>query len=388
MIAKKEVKALFDKTFGEKECRYFYSPGRVEIMGNHTDHNHGQALTAAIDRGITAAVAKNNEGCIQIASEGYRPITFYTDELVAKTEEKGTTMALAKGVLRCLKDKGYEIGGFQAALKSDIQAGSGLSSSASLSCLIAKIIDCLYGDGEMDPGDAAEAGRFAENVYFGKSSGLLDQTAIAYGGVNHIDFADNPPTVNGHSFDCPFACVLINTGSSHEGLDDLYASIPGAMKRVANELLGVDYLGQVSREEYLRLVPTPKKEVSEYDKLKATHFYEECRRVYDTTKALMENDPVSFLTAIRESQFSMTSLLMNTMVPGQYEHSPQQCVDIGAKFNPRGAMRMNGGGFAGSVLAYVPKEEVERFIYDMSSYYGQNNVYPISWFKQGPVELK
>ena len=387
MINQKEVKELFVATFGEGAVRNFYSPGRVEIMGNHTDHNHGVALTTAIDRGISACVKANQDGCIQIASAGYRPLTFYIDELDFNPEEKGTTLALAKGVCRGMKDRGFKLGGFQAALKSDIQGGSGLSSSASLECLLIKILDVLYNDGKMDPGVMAAIGKFAENEYFGKSCGLLDQTAIAYGGVNYIDFHQDPPAVKTHKFEPPFVSVLINTGSSHEGLDDLYAAIPAGMKEVANKLLGVDYLGQVSKEQYLHLACQPINGISEFSKLKANHFYDECDRVDQAAKALYEKTPESFLTAVRGSQFSMTALLQNTMVPGQYQHSPQQCVDIGNRFNPNGAMRMNGGGFAGSVLAYVRPEEEESFIKAMASYYGEANVYRINWFNAGPIEF-
>ena len=388
MIDAKQTKKAFKAAFGGGKTRDFFSPGRIEVVGNHTDHNHGLAVGACIDRGITASVRKNGDGCIQISSVGYKPFTFYTDELKYKESEKGTTMALAKGVLRGLKERGYKIGGFQAALMSDIQPGSGLSSSACLECLIAKIIDVLYNDGDIYPKIIAEIGQYAENVYFGKPCGLLDQTAIAFGGVNLLDFgAENGIDVTPLAYRFPLKSVLINTGSSHEGLDALYARIPADMHLVAENMLGVEYLGEASEEEWMQVVSTGNLSVPESAKLTAQHFFDENKRCKTVVKALNERDSLSFLQAIRESQLSMSTFLHNTMVPGKYTHSPQQAIDLATPFVGQGAVRMMGGGFAGSVLAYVYPSDLEKFKEAMISYYGPNNVYEISFWDKGPAEI-
>ena len=389
MIDAKKAKAAFKKAYGSSGARVFFSPGRVEILGNHTDHNHGQAIASCIDRGITAAVKKNDDGCIQIASVGFRPFTFYVDELQKKEEEKGSTLALAKGVCRAMKDKGYKLGGFQAALVSDIQAGSGLSSSAAIECLVAKILDVLYNDGEMDPGEMAAIGKFAENDYFGKACGLLDQSAIAYGGVNLLDFdTPNGVEVTPLQYKLPLHCFLVNTGSSHEGLDALYKRIPDSMYHVAQNLLGVEVLGDSSKEEFMKAICVGNMGVSESEKLVAQHFYDECERVANGAKALRENDALTFLQALRESQTSMACFLHNTMVPGIYEQSPQQAVDIATPELGAGAARMSGGGFAGSVLCYCYATEVSGFYNRMASLYGEANVYEIAFLDHGPIELK
>ena len=389
MIEIKESKKAFKEAFKTGANRFFFSPGRVEIIGNHTDHNLGQAIAACLDRGITAAVKKNNDDCIQITSVGYRPFTFYTDELEYDESEKGSTLALAKGVLRAMKDRGFKIGGFQAALMSDIQPGSGLSSSASIECLIAKIEDDLYNGGKMEPGVMAEICRYAENTYFGKPCGLLDQSAIAFGGINLLDFSSGSGVkCTPLKYEMQLRCVLVNTGSSHQGLDHLYAAIPQAMRHVATNLLGVNYLGQATAEQFMRSVSVPNLSVAEGAKLMAQHFYDECERVKAVQKALEINDTFTFLQKIRESQVSMAGFLHNTMIPGQYTHSPQQAVDLADKFAGKGAARMSGGGFAGSVLCYVYNSDIGKFIRALGSYYGIENVYEIKFLDHGPKEIK
>lgn len=389
MIAAKKAKTAFKKAFSRNPARVFFSPGRVEILGNHTDHNHGLAIASCIDRGITAAVRKNDDGCIQIASVGFRPFTFYVDELKLVEAEKGSSLALAKGVCRAMKDRGYQIGGFQAALISDIQAGSGLSSSAAIECLIAKILDVLYNDGNMDPAEMAAIGKYAENEYFGKACGLLDQSAIAYGGVNLLDF-DSPKGVEVRplQYHLPLHCFLINTGSSHAGLDALYKAIPDGMFKVAKDMLGVDYLRDSSKEDFMKAMSVGNLAVKEGDKLMAQHFYDECERVEAGAKALETNDSLSFLQALRESQISMATYLHNTMVPGKYMQSPQQAVDLATPFLKEGAARMSGGGFAGSVLCYCYPTNAPAFYKAISSYYGVENVYEIAFLDHGPVEIE
>ncbi len=388
MIGKEKVAAAYKAAFGKGKIRYFFSPGRVEILGNHTDHNHGIAIASCIDRGITAAVEKNDDGAIQIASVGFKPFTFYTDELKYNPAEKGSTLALAKGVARAMKDAGYKIGGFRAALVSDIQAGSGLSSSAAFECLIAKILDVLYNEGKMEPGEMAKIGKFAENEYFGKACGLLDQSAIAFGGGNLLDFdSPNGVDVTPLQYHLPLHCFLINTGSSHEGLDALYKAIPDGMRNVAQNLLGVDYLADASKEDFFQAISRGNLAVKESDKLIAQHFYDECDRVRMGQKALNENDTLSFIRALAESQVSMATLLHNTMVPGQYNRSPQQAVDLATPHLHEGAARMSGGGFAGSVLCYCYAKDVEEFSHSMSAFYGQDNVYEIAFLDHGPEEF-
>ena len=388
MVLAEEAKKLYEKSFGKHRTRIFYSHGRLELLGNHTDHQGGVCLVAGADLGITAAVTKNSDGAIRFVSEGFAPFMFHLDELKLRKGEVGTTIALVKGVLTGMKAEGFRIGGFTAALRSDLPAGAGLSSSAAVEALICRIVDDLYNDSDMDPMEMAKISQFAENHFFGKPCGLLDQIGVCYGGVNYLDFKDPENiVVESIPYTLTLRPVLIKTGGSHAGLTHLYAAIPADMKTVAQNLLGVERLGDSEMKEFLMRVSVPCPGVSERAKLRAQHFFDECKRVEEARKALNEKDSGTFLQDIRYSQESSRALLCNTMVPGQYERSPQQAVDLANRIIGKGAVRIMGGGFAGSVLAFVYPTELDEFVRALSRLYGKKNVLPLSFEQGGPREI-
>ncbi len=375
MILADEVRSLYKEEFGKGKTRLFFAHGRVEVIGNHTDHQGGVCLVGGVDLGITAAVAPNKDEAVRIVSKGYAPFLFHLDELKLKKSEVGTTIAITKGILAKLKELGYKIGGFTAAICSDLPAGSGLSSSAAIEALIAQIINVFYNGGKIDALTMAKVGQYAENVYFGKPCGLLDQIGVCFGGLHYLDFKD-PENIEITPVDykLPMRMVLVNTGGSHAGLTEYYASIPADMFSVAHNLMGIEKLGDSDLHTYLRYVCQPCSAVSERAKLRAQHFYDECQRVKDAKKAVEDHNCDAFLEKIRLSQLSSQSMLCNTFAPGHYEGSPQQAVDLANRIIGHGACRIVGGGFAGSILCFVYPEDEEEFKKNMASYYGKANV--------------
>ena len=384
-----EAKDLYKEAFGKaRGVEGFFSHGRLELLGNHTDHNGGLCLVAAASLGITAAVKPNKDDCIRIASKGYRPFSFYLDELKLREGEEGTSIALTKGVLSIMKECGFNIGGFSAAMVSDIAAGSGVSSSAAFSILIAELENEYYNDGEIDSMTLSRIAKAAENEYFGKPSGMLDQIGSSFGGVNYLDFSGDLPTVEPVKWTLPIDLVLINTGSSHADLTPLYASIREDMACVARNMFRAERLCEASRDEFLKAVPHHYEAISENAKMRAQHFYDENERVKAARKALEEQDEISFLNCVRQGQLSQQIMLRNTMVPGVYERSPQQCVDLASKFIGKGAARAMGGGFGGSVLCFVYPDEKKAFMEAMASYYGAENVIPLTIPTSGPSRIE
>ena len=389
MVLGNEARNLYKSSFGGGRTRIFYSHGRLEIIGNHTDHQGGVCLVAGCDLGITAAVAPNKDGAIRIVSEGYSPFLFHLDELALKKGERGTSIAILKGVLARMTALGYKLGGFSAALKSDLLAGSGLSSSAALEALVVKIVDSLYNKDDIDPLEAAKIGQYAENAYFGKPCGLLDQIGVCFGGLQYLDFADeNDVKVEPLDYKLLLRPILINTGSSHANLTPLYAAIPNDMKSVAVNLLGVEKLSQSDRKDFMLAASKPCPAVSERAKLRAQHYYDECIRVEEAKKAIRENDTGTFLEEIRASQDSSQTLLANTMVAGSYHHSPQEAVDLARRLIGHGQARIMGGGFAGSILCFVYPADEKEFVKNMARYYGEENVKPLSFLQGGAQEIR
>lgn len=389
MILANEAKKLYQEKFGREKTRVFFSHGRLEILGNHTDHQGGVCIVAGTDLGITAAVRKNDDGCVRVASEGYAPFMFYLDELKLKKGEVGTTISLFKGVMSKMKELGYRIGGFSCALKSDLPAGSGLSSSAAVEALICKIVDCLFNEGKMGPMEMAKVSQYAENVFFGKPCGLLDQIGVCYGGLDYINFGDEKNVVvEPLDYKLTLRPVLVNTGGTHANLTHLYASIPEDMHSVAVNLLGVEKLSESNIREFFARVSVPCLAVSERAKLRAQHYFDECLRVEEAKKAIKDNDGAKFIQDIRLSQESSRSLLCNTFVAGQYEHSPQQGVDVANQIIGHGGARIMGGGFAGSIICFVYPEDLDEFVGYMAKYYGKENVLPLSFAKGGPREVE
>ncbi len=388
MILDSKSSDLFFHTYGDDPERVYFSHGRLELLGNHTDHNHGLCLVGGVDMGITASVKKSEGKTIMILSEGYPTFEVDLDHLEIDKKEYGTSKAIVKGVCFRLKELGYAIGGFQAACASDIFPGAGVSSSAAYESLIIEILNDLYNEGKITPLEMAKIGQYAENVYFGKPSGLLDQVGSSFGGVCYIDFkSTQSPIVESLPYDFPFRVVLVNSGGSHAKLTPLYASIPNDMYAVAANMFGKKVLREVPQEEFMRKIGTPCPGVSEIAKLRAQHFYDENARVLKARQAIINHDQNSFLLSVSESGDSSRDFLHNTMVPGQYEHSPQQAVDIARRYIGKGAVRIMGGGFAGSIIAFVYPTDFDAFMAEMIGHYGKKNVKEVKILSGGPRRI-
>lgn len=369
-----KAEELFEKTYGEKGERKILSYGRLEIIGNHTDHQGGKCLVAGCSLGIKAMV-KAKEGKVSVISEGYPPFSFSLDDIEMKEKEKGTSIGLTRGVISALKQKGYKVGGFALACNSDIFAGAGVSSSAAYELLIAETINALYNEGKIPLIEKAKAGQYAENVYFGKASGLLDQTGSSFGNIAYIDLKDKENVVV-TPIKWPFDklhIVLVNPGASHAGLSDEYSSMPLEMKSIAKDYFGKEILSEVPESDFLSIA-FKEKFPNERARLRALHYYEEQSRVERAAKAIEENNLLAFLECERATQLSQTYLLQNTMVPGEYEGSPLEAVHIAKRYLHNGASRVMGGGLVGSTINFVPEEELEGFLEGMKKHYKEENI--------------
>lgn len=386
MIQKEKAMALFSQTFGEGKPFCVFSHGRLEIVGNHTDHNHGLCLVGSCDLGITAAVEPRLDGIVCIKSEGFKVFSFSIHDLTHSKKEEGTSLGIVKGILFRMKELGFAIQGFNAALSSDIVSGSGVSSSACFESLIVKIEDHLCNNDSVPPLTMAKIGQFAENVYFGKPSGLLDQVGTSYGGVAFLDFGDmDNVIVDPMKFDLPLDVTLVQTPSSHANLTPLYASIPSDMKSVARIVFGKEVLRDVDARQFAQKIAQPCEGVSERAKLRAQHFFDENARVLTAKEAILHHQTEAFLDAIRGSEASSETLLANTMPPGIYQNSPQQAIDYAKTAIQGGACRIMGGGFAGSILCFTLKEQTPAFRDHMEKGYGASNVHPVTILPTGPT---
>lgn len=375
----------FESYFNSKPEMVVSCGGRFEILGNHTDHNHGLCIASACNLEIVAAVKKNKDKKVELKSLGFQLNDLSLDDLTAKEDEKGTSTGLIRGVAAYLSEKGYKIGGFTAYTISSIFRGAGVSSSAAFELLLGHIFNVLFNEGKIPNLVLCKAGQYAENVYFGKKSGLLDQIGVGYGGIVQIDFKNiEEPVVEQVKY--PFNdlhFLLVNTGGDHSTLSDLYSSIPLDMYRAANEMKQ-RFLADASLEE----LENVKHNLSDIEYSRAVHFYTENKRVKDAIKALKECDEETFLKAINESRISSTKNLKNMMVGNQYEGSPLQACDLLLEASEgHGAVKINGGGFAGSVIAVIPDKYLEKVIAAMSKKYGKENVVEIFIREEGPKTL-
>lgn len=380
-------KAAFDKFKREfkVDCAFVASSsGRVEVCGNHTDHNGGKVLSCAISLDTLAMFMPSNNDVIHIKSEGYQDIVVNLNE--KESEKIGTSAALVRGVIVSAKQKGYKVGGFNAYFTSNVLGGAGISSSASFEVLVAEIVNFLYNDGNITCEEKAVIAQFAENVYFGKPCGLLDQTAIAFGGLKMLDFSNKSKIVvskiNNVLSDYTF--VLINTGGSHADLTDEYAAIPVEMFKIAN-LMGVDRLIDCTKEEFFKKLPNIK--ASDRAILRAIHFYEENERVDVAYTALNNNDIATFLKAVSDSGVSSLCKLQNCYVSGSDDQAIPKALAISANYLNGGANRVHGGGFAGSILNIVKTENLQDFINEMSKYFSEENIIPLKVRSVGTIVL-
>lgn len=371
-----ELFGKFKKEFGVENAYIASSSGRVEICGNHTDHNGGRVVSCAISLDTLAMFLPSGNDVVYIKSEGYSDIIVNLNG--AETEKKGTSAALVRGVAVALKNNGYNIGGFNACFTSNVIGGAGISSSASFEVLIAEIMNFLFNDGKISSEMKSKVAQYAENVYFGKPCGLLDQTAIAFGGLKKLNFADkNKIEVSDIRNDlADYTLVLINTGGSHAKLTGEYAAIPQEMFAVANAM-GKDRLIDIPEEEFYQNLPETCSKVSDRAIMRAIHFYNENKRVDSIAAALEIDDYETFLNAIKESGVSSLCKLQNCYVAGSSEQSIPKALSIAEKYLYGGANRVHGGGFAGTILNIVKNSNLNVFLNAMCAYYDKKDVIPL-----------
>lgn len=364
-------KELFKKHFLNEPTHYAECGGRFEIIGNHTDHNHGLCLAATCDLKIFGFCRENQTNFINVQSVGYKPFNVDVTDLRIRDYEKSTSKALVRGICRYFKDHGYNVGGFDLLIDSTIYSGAGVSSSAAFESLIAKILSALFNNNEIAKIDLARAGAYSENEYFGKKCGLLDQIGTGFGNVSCIDF-ENMSDIKVGEIAFPFddlKFVIVNTGGSHAGLDSLYSAIPQDMWN-ASKKAGVNFLRETTLETILA---TPY--LTEYEKNRAIHFYGENERVQNAKEALLAKDKAKFLEAVNGSRYSSTNYLKNMMVGTKYEGSPLEAADYAMEFlKENGACKINGGGFAGSIICVVPTNILDEFVEKMAEKYTKENV--------------
>ncbi len=364
--------------------KFFSSPGRIEVIGNHTDHNRGKVLAAAVTVDTLAFVAATDDNKVEIISDGYGKIECPLDDLDATTAQQGTSIALVKGVAKWFVQNDYSVGGFKATVISNVPVGSGVSSSASFEVLVAEIFNNLYNGDKLTGIKKAMASQFAENVYFGKPCGLMDQSAIAIGGVSMIDFKniDNPDVVN---VAWPFNqadIVITNTGGNHSYLTDAYSAIRYEMEDVA-KYFGADTLRGVEYAKFVEALPELQNKVSGRAILRAMHFFDENLRVERAIAAITYSNLDGFLKTVNDSGDSSYKLLQNCYVPSDTAERIPLALAIAKRAEGVLASRVHGGGFAGTMLAFVEKGSTAAFMEDMELVFGEGNVYKLAIRREG-----
>ena len=382
----------FADAFGTRPERYFSAPGRTEIGGNHTDHQRGRVLAAAVNLDTRAAVRENGTNTIRILSKGYPMCTVTLDTLVPQPEEINSTPALIRGVAARFVELGCPVKGFDAYCESTVLPGSGLSSSAAFEVLIGTIINGLFFDGKISQPEIAQIGQYAENVFFGKPCGLMDQMASAVGTLVTIDFLDREkPVIEPVDFDfsaCGHALCIIDSQASHADLTDEYAAIPGEIKAVA-AAMGKEVLTQIDEADFFAALPRLRKQCGDRAVMRCIHFYQENARVPLQVAALQNGDFDGFLQLIKQSGYSSYMYLQNVIPAGYKEH---QDVAVALALcehylNGRGAYRVHGGGFAGTVQAFVPFDILESFRAGIDAVLGSGACHVLSIRPQGGVEM-
>ena len=356
--------------------RMISAPGRTEIGGNHTDHNKGKVLAAAVNLDTLAAVTPRSDSMVNIHSEGYAPISISLDDLSIREEEKGGTAALVRGVAAGMKADGLAIGGFDAVMTSTVRGGSGLSSSAAVEVLLCAIFDELYNGNVMTAKQRAKISQYAENQYFGKPCGMLDQMASSLGGLAYMDFKDADPELQAVSYDFAvrgYSLVVVNTGGSHDNLTDEYAAVPSEMRAVA-AFFGEDALRSVLPERFMQAIPQLREKLgmAHADRaiMRAGHYFAENRRVADQVAALKNDDLQEFFRLIIESGRSSYCYLQNIFATSERQELALGLMLSEQKLTGSGAWRVHGGGFAGTTLNFVPQKKVEAFVRDMEAVFG------------------
>ena len=382
----------FIKLYGDRDVSIYSAPGRTEVGGNHTDHQHGQVLAAAVNLDAIGVVSATDDGMIKVVSDSFDIAPIDTGDLAKKDSEEGTSEALIRGVASKISDDGYKVGGFVAYMTSDVIVGAGLSSSAAFEVAIGTILSGLYNDGALDAVYIAKVSQYAENKYFGKPCGLMDQMASSVGGLVNIDFDNvdepeiNPVKVNfdrfGHSL------CIVDTGADHADLTDDYAAIPAEMRKVA-DYFGKKYLNEVSPEKFFENIPELRKSCGDRAVLRSLHFYTDDARVSDEVKALEEGDIESFKELICDSGNSSFKNLQNVY---SNKDVNEQSISLALALTDRllkgrAGYRVHGGGFAGTIQVFVPTELVEEYKSYIEKYFGEGSCHVLKIRKYGGMKV-
>jgi galactokinase len=385
----------WEKFNPDEEIHFFSTPGRIEIGGNHTDHNHGLVLAAAVNLDAVAVAAKKNGNIITLFSEGFSDrFVINISDLKPMFEELGTTSALIRGVAARLDELEYSIGGFNACIKSDVLPGSGLSSSAAFEVLISQIFNTFFNNGRIEGKELAKISQYAENHYFGKPCGLMDQTTCAVGGIVSIDF-ENPENPDIKSIQNDFSnhnykMIVVNTGGSHANLTDEYAAIPDEMISVA-KYLNTDYCRNISIKDLLSRINDLRINTGDRAILRALHFIGENERVKEQVRSLENEDFARFLDLINESGNSSFKWLQNCY---STKNVSEQGISLALALSEnyinevgQGACRVHGGGFAGTILAFLHVDHISGYINLMESVFGKQSAMVLDIRNQGTVYL-
>lgn len=383
----------FSEIFPERDDIKIYSaPGRTEIGGNHTDHQHGCVLAAAVDLDVIAVVAFHNEGVIRLKSAGHSPNHVNLSDLSVQKKEMGSSSALIRGIASRFHEMGVQISGFDAYTTSDVLSGSGLSSSAAFEVLVGTIIDSYYNHGKAGAVEIAKIGQYAENVYFGKKSGLMDQMVSSVGGLVSVDFHDTEnPEIKSfpYDFEASGYCLCVtDTKGNHANLTDDYVAVRSEMESIAVQF-GKAFLRDVNENEFYSAIPKLREKCSDRAVMRAAHFFAENRRAVLEANALSEGNMNYFLEFVRQSGESSANLLQNLYSCSQ---PTEQAISIGIMLSKsilgrNGAVRVHGGGFAGTIQAFVPVEKVNVYSQEMNRIFGDRSCYILRIRPVGGIEI-
>lgn len=388
------VKAIdrFKELYREEEIEIYSAPGRSEVCGNHTDHQNGHVLATSVNLDAIAIVTGTDDMTIHLVSDDMPEEIIDISDIERNADEEGTTKALIKGVVAGIEDYGYKIGGFKAYITSDVLMGAGMSSSAAFESLIGTILSGLYNHMKISSVDIAKIGQYAENVFFGKPCGLMDQMACAVGGLIYIDFLDKAnPVIK--QVPCDFeanqySLCIVDTKGSHADLTDDYAAIPEEMRQVA-KFFGKELLTEITPSEFFSNIALLRGHISDRAVLRAMHFYTEQARVDEGVKALEANDFGRFLDVIRRSGDSSSKLLQN-IYSTKDVHTQNVMVALGASeyfLGDEGVCRVHGGGFAGTIQAFVKNAAVDGYKNSIESIFGEGTCHVLKVRPYGGIKV-